>query len=63
MLQAIEAWETATELILQREAILTRLETFERLASDPDRFFQRGQSGIATVFITFYNLGSFKFSV
>ncbi|XP_071795069.1 coiled-coil domain-containing protein 87-like [Asterias amurensis] len=42
---AIEAWETATELILQREAILARLETFERLASDPDRFFQRGHRG------------------
>ncbi|XP_038071406.1 coiled-coil domain-containing protein 87-like isoform X2 [Patiria miniata] len=42
---AIDAWELATEVILQREAILTRLETFERLASDPDRFFQKGHRG------------------
>ncbi|XP_022100889.1 coiled-coil domain-containing protein 87-like isoform X2 [Acanthaster planci] len=42
---AIDAWELATEVILQREAILARLETFERLASDPDRFFQKGHRG------------------
>nr|XP_006814200.1 PREDICTED: coiled-coil domain-containing protein 87-like [Saccoglossus kowalevskii] len=43
--ESIEAWEKATEIILQREALIARLESFERLASDPDRFFQKGYRG------------------
>ncbi|XP_074651927.1 coiled-coil domain-containing protein 87-like isoform X2 [Tubulanus polymorphus] len=42
---AIDAWEKATALIEQREKIITRLENFERFASDPTRFFERGYRG------------------
>ncbi|KAJ8029847.1 Coiled-coil domain-containing protein 87 [Holothuria leucospilota] len=45
LIESLEAWEVATELILQREAILSNLEAFERFASDPDRFFHKGQRG------------------
>ncbi|XP_033125153.1 coiled-coil domain-containing protein 87-like [Anneissia japonica] len=44
----IEHWESAMVLVLEREAILGRLEAFERLASDPNRFFQKGYRGLAT---------------
>ncbi|XP_012942801.1 coiled-coil domain-containing protein 87 isoform X2 [Aplysia californica] len=40
--EAIERWELIAELILQRESLLTRLEKFERQASDPNRFFHKG---------------------
>jgi hypothetical protein len=30
------------KLILSREALITKLEDFERLASDPNRFFEKG---------------------
>ena len=40
--EAIGWWEQATDLIVQREVILAKLEAFERLASDPNRFFERG---------------------
>ncbi len=42
--QAIAAWEQAARLIQKRELLLSRLEDFEREASDPNRFFQRGAS-------------------
>lgn len=45
MLQVISAWEAATSLILQREQIISELEAFERLASDPNRFFENGYRG------------------
>ncbi|CAH1254407.1 CCDC87 [Branchiostoma lanceolatum] len=43
--ESIQAWEKATCLILQREAALSNLERFERQASDPNRFFERGYRG------------------
>ncbi|RUS82792.1 hypothetical protein EGW08_009456 [Elysia chlorotica] len=39
--EAIERWELVAESILQREALLTKLEGFERQASDPNRFFNK----------------------
>ena len=46
--KAIERWEQATDLVLCREAVLVKLEQFERSASDPNRFFAKdnGQSGL-----------------
>ncbi|KAK1789504.1 hypothetical protein P4O66_015417, partial [Electrophorus voltai] len=38
---AIVAWEKATNLIQQREKVMLQLEQFEKVASDPNRFFQR----------------------
>ncbi|XP_069099173.1 coiled-coil domain-containing protein 87 [Pleurodeles waltl] len=43
--KAVDAWEKATEVILQREQLLKKLEMFEQTASDPNRFFQRGYEG------------------
>ncbi|XP_050963361.1 coiled-coil domain-containing protein 87 [Labeo rohita] len=43
--KAIAAWEQAARLIQKRELLLSRLEDFERKASDPNRFFQRGYHG------------------
>ncbi|XP_071965051.1 coiled-coil domain-containing protein 87-like [Antedon mediterranea] len=43
----IDHWELASALVLEREHILGRLEAFERLASDPNRFFQKGYRGLA----------------
>jgi hypothetical protein len=42
---AIEDWEIATNLIIERERHIFDLETFERYASDPNRFFQKGHRG------------------
>lgn len=43
--EAIEEWEASTQLILQREAMVAKLENFERVASDPNRFFEKGYRG------------------
>ncbi|KAK2157092.1 hypothetical protein LSH36_199g05026 [Paralvinella palmiformis] len=43
--EAVEIWEQAIDLVLQREAVIAKLENFERLASDPNRFFEKGQRG------------------
>eukprot|EP00079_Xenopus_tropicalis_P033939 XP_017947710.1 PREDICTED: coiled-coil domain-containing protein 87 isoform X1 [Xenopus tropicalis] len=43
--QAINHWEKVTELIKKREKLLAELEMFERTASDPNRFFQKGYDG------------------
>ncbi|XP_018602638.2 coiled-coil domain-containing protein 87 [Scleropages formosus] len=43
--EAIGSWERTASLIQQREALLSRLELFEREASDPKRFFERGYRG------------------
>lgn len=43
--KAVDAWEKATEVILQREQLMEKLEKFEQTASDPNRFFQRGYEG------------------
>jgi hypothetical protein len=42
---AIEDWELVTNLIIEREKYIFELETFERYASDPNRFFQKGHRG------------------
>ena len=42
LFQAIERWEKVTELVLKREDLLAKLEKFERAASDPNRFFEKG---------------------
>ncbi|XP_048734506.1 coiled-coil domain-containing protein 87-like isoform X3 [Ostrea edulis] len=43
--EAIDRWEKVTELILKREELLAKLEKFERAASDPNRFFEKGNKG------------------
>ncbi|KAL3867400.1 hypothetical protein ACJMK2_044605 [Sinanodonta woodiana] len=43
--EAILRWEKVTELILKREDLLAKLERFERNASDPNRFFEKGPRG------------------
>ncbi|XP_013389901.1 coiled-coil domain-containing protein 87 isoform X2 [Lingula anatina] len=43
--ESIEAWEKSTDLILLREGFIAKLEKFERLASDPNRFFEKGYRG------------------
>ncbi|ROI15405.1 Coiled-coil domain-containing protein 87 [Anabarilius grahami] len=43
--EAISAWEQAARLIQKRELLLSRLEGFEREASDPNRFFLQGYHG------------------
>ncbi|CAH2277403.1 Hypothetical predicted protein [Pelobates cultripes] len=43
--QAMEMWEKAVNIIQKREEILAELEQFEREASDPNRFFQKGYNG------------------
>ena len=35
-------WEEVCDVIEEREAALSELESFERMASDPSRFFARG---------------------
>ena len=40
--QAIDDWEDAADLIIAREEAMAKLEKFERLASDPNRFFEKG---------------------
>ncbi|XP_028407068.1 coiled-coil domain-containing protein 87-like isoform X2 [Dendronephthya gigantea] len=46
--EVLQHWETAVKLILAREALIMKLEDFERLASDPNRFFERGSPGSAS---------------
>ncbi|XP_050401287.1 coiled-coil domain-containing protein 87, partial [Patella vulgata] len=43
--QAIYHWEKVTAQILKRENLLEKLEKFERKASDPNRFFEKGHRG------------------
>ncbi|XP_067860688.1 coiled-coil domain-containing protein 87 [Heptranchias perlo] len=43
--KVLEAWEKAVQLIKQRECILSKLEDFERFASNPNRFFVKGYWG------------------
>lgn len=39
----VSAWERVTDLILAREENMRKLEIFEKEASDPNRFFERGE--------------------
>lgn len=41
-LQSLVVWEIATEAVLERESLMTKIEDFERTASDPNRFFVKG---------------------
>lgn len=43
--QAIAAWELAAQCVVERENVMAELEAFERLASDPNRFFEFGYRG------------------
>ncbi|KAM4036659.1 coiled-coil domain-containing protein 87 isoform 1-T2 [Anomaloglossus baeobatrachus] len=45
--EAIKMWDRAITLIKKREKILADLETFETVASDPNRFFHKGYEGTA----------------
>ena len=38
----LDLWEAAAQAVLKREAIISELEAFERQASDPGRFFDKG---------------------
>ncbi|KAH6585131.1 hypothetical protein BASA61_007054 [Batrachochytrium salamandrivorans] len=42
---AIKLWQAASDLIIQREALLQKIEDFEMTASDPSRFFSKGYTG------------------
>ena len=42
---ALENWELAADLIVKRERIIFDLENFERFASDPNRYFLKGNKG------------------
>ncbi|KAM4676010.1 LOW QUALITY PROTEIN: coiled-coil domain-containing protein 87 [Discoglossus pictus] len=43
--KAIRMWEKTATLVKRREELLAKLEMFEREASDPNRFFQKGYEG------------------
>ncbi|XP_072327668.1 coiled-coil domain-containing protein 87-like [Scyliorhinus torazame] len=43
--KTLEIWESAVELIKEREYILGKLEEFERFSSNPNRFFAKGYWG------------------
>ncbi|XP_077971603.1 uncharacterized protein LOC120346349 isoform X2 [Styela clava] len=43
--EIVRSWERVTDFILQREKLMTNLEVFEKEASDPNRFFERGHRG------------------
>lgn len=47
--QALDLWGEACALIEIREDFLSRLERFEKQASDPSRFFAKGQRGSSVV--------------
>ena len=41
-MQAISLWESACDVIEQREAKLEQLQNFEKSASDPSHLFAKG---------------------
>ena len=45
LLHVVKLWENVTHAILKREYLLGQLEQFERIASDPNRFFDKGYLG------------------
>lgn len=47
--EALADWESATDLIIEREKFIYDLENFERYASDPNRFFLKGTSSFNSV--------------
>lgn len=40
--QSLSDWEQAAQFIIERESIMASLLVFESEASDPNRFFVRG---------------------
>lgn len=46
---ALDTWENAVRLIQERECVLFKLENFERFASNPNRFFEKGYKGTSTL--------------
>ncbi|XP_062850716.1 coiled-coil domain-containing protein 87 isoform X2 [Trichomycterus rosablanca] len=49
LLEATAVWEQAARLIQQRELLVSQLEEFETMASDPNRFFRQGHFGSSMV--------------
>lgn len=47
-MQAVDEWDDAADMIVEREKVIAKLEKFERLASDPNRFFEKGASATQT---------------
>jgi hypothetical protein len=45
LMNAIDDWEKVTEIIIERETFIYQLENFERIASDPNRYFVKGYRG------------------
>ncbi|KAJ3093133.1 Coiled-coil domain-containing protein 87 [Quaeritorhiza haematococci] len=43
--KAIQLWKVVAEHIIDREELLKEIESFERDASDPERFFKKGFEG------------------
>ncbi|XP_057308857.1 coiled-coil domain-containing protein 87-like isoform X2 [Hydractinia symbiolongicarpus] len=43
--ESLKHWEDVTSLIVEREGYMAKLEHFERTASDPNRFFEKGFNG------------------
>ncbi|KAJ3407268.1 Coiled-coil domain-containing protein 87 [Chytridiales sp. JEL 0842] len=43
--KAINLWKTASDYIIDRENLLIDIESFEIIASKPERFFQKGYDG------------------
>ena len=61
-MQAVDEWDDAADMIVEREKIIAKLEKFERLASDPNRFFEKGSTSnksIASIDYT-YIMQQFK---
>lgn len=49
LIQVVETWGQVSELIAEREVLMASLESFERSASDPNRFFEKGPKGSSLV--------------
>jgi len=47
--RVVQAWDSITKLIVERENWMAKLEAFERNASDPNRFFEKGAKGSSIV--------------
>lgn len=43
--QAINLWKNAARNIIERERLMRKIESFEEVASNPDRFFKKGPEG------------------
>lgn len=50
--KVLNLWESICDIIERRESALAQLESFEKQASDPSRFFTKGHVGSATMRLT-----------